>query len=65
MTCPACGAENRADARFCDACGAALGAASGERRRVVQALERYERKKNLAMAAQVRERLAELQAVAP
>jgi len=30
-----------------------------------QALERYERKKNLAMAAQVRDRLAELQDAAP
>src|SRR6201982_363850 len=25
--CPSCGAENRDEARFCDACGAALGAA--------------------------------------
>ena len=30
-----------------------------------QALERYERKQNLAMAAHVRERLAELQDTAP
>ena len=30
-----------------------------------QALERYERKKNLALSAQVRTRLAELEAVAP
>ena len=30
-----------------------------------QALERYEQKKNLAMAAQVRDRLAELQDAAP
>ena len=30
-----------------------------------QALERYEQKKNLAMSAQVRDRLAELQDAAP
>ncbi|HEY2636485.1 MAG TPA: zinc ribbon domain-containing protein, partial [Solirubrobacteraceae bacterium] len=27
MTCPACAAENREGARFCDTCGAALAAA--------------------------------------
>jgi class 3 adenylate cyclase/tetratricopeptide (TPR) repeat protein len=39
MTCPACGAENRAGARFCDACGAALPKeASREVRKVVTVL---------------------------
>ena len=38
MTCPACGADNRADARFCDSCGAPLGVASGEHRKVVTVL---------------------------
>ena len=32
---------------------------------LAQALERYERKHNLAQAAQVRDRLAELRAAAP
>ena len=37
--CPACGAENRPDARFCDACGAPLAApAAGEERKVVSVL---------------------------
>ena len=37
MTCPTCGRENRADARFCDACGTTLhadGGAAGERRQL-------------------------------
>jgi class 3 adenylate cyclase len=38
VTCPACGADNRADARFCDSCGALLGVASGEHRKVVTVL---------------------------
>jgi class 3 adenylate cyclase/tetratricopeptide (TPR) repeat protein len=38
MTCPSCGAENRADARFCDSCGAALGTESSEHRKVVTVL---------------------------
>jgi class 3 adenylate cyclase len=38
VTCPACGAENRADARFCDSCGAALGVESVEHRKVVTVL---------------------------
>ena len=38
MICPACGADNRTDARFCDSCGAALGVASGEHRKVVTVL---------------------------
>ncbi|HEY6962428.1 MAG TPA: adenylate/guanylate cyclase domain-containing protein [Gaiellaceae bacterium] len=31
MTCPSCGAENRAEARFCDSCGATLVAAGRPR----------------------------------
>ena len=38
MACPACGVENRADARFCNSCGAALGVASHEHRKVVTVL---------------------------
>ena len=39
MICPACGAENRAGARFCDSCGAALPAeAVREVRKVVTVL---------------------------
>ena len=38
IACPACGAENRADARFCDSCGGALGGGSEERRKVVTVL---------------------------
>ncbi len=39
MTCPACGHENRAEARFCDACGAALAPAENrELRKVVTIL---------------------------
>jgi class 3 adenylate cyclase/tetratricopeptide (TPR) repeat protein len=38
VRCPACGAENRADARFCDSCGAALGTESSEHRKVVTVL---------------------------
>ena len=38
-TCPACGQENRADARFCDSCGAALAPAEvRELRKVVTIL---------------------------
>ena len=32
MTCPSCGRENDADARFCSACGTALTAPQPERR---------------------------------
>src|SRR3954453_20213245 len=35
VTCPSCGAENPAAARFCMACGASLLPASGEERRTV------------------------------
>ncbi len=39
ITCPACGHENRPEARFCDSCGAALvGAGSREVRKVVTIL---------------------------
>ena len=39
MTCAACGAENRASARFCDACGAPLaGEPAREQRKVVTVL---------------------------
>ena len=38
MTCPACGATNRAAARFCDSCGGALAAGTGVRRKVVTVL---------------------------
>ena len=38
IACPACGAENRVDARFCDSCGGALGVVEGERRKVVSVL---------------------------
>src|SRR6266545_3579462 len=39
-SCPRCGQENRAEARFCDACGAPLAAAAGvrEERKVVSVL---------------------------
>jgi len=43
----------------------AAGHTSGAAAMLDQALERYERKKNLAMAAQVRERFGELQNAAP
>ncbi len=38
--CPSCGAENRADARFCDSCGAELApvAAAREERKIVSVL---------------------------
>ena len=42
----------------------AAGRSDEARAALEQALERYERKKNLAMAAQVRDRLAELQPAA-
>ncbi len=38
MVCAACGHENGETARFCEACGAALGGGSGERRKVVSVL---------------------------
>jgi class 3 adenylate cyclase/tetratricopeptide (TPR) repeat protein len=38
VTCPSCGADNRAEARFCDSCGATLGTESSERRKVVTVL---------------------------
>jgi len=41
VTCAACGRENPQDARFCNACGAALGPAPGpgrEERKVVTVL---------------------------
>jgi adenylate cyclase len=38
--CPACGAENRKEARFCDSCGATLtaGTPAREERKVVTVL---------------------------
>jgi class 3 adenylate cyclase len=38
IVCASCGHENGDAARFCEACGAALGAASGEHRKVVTVL---------------------------
>src|SRR6266480_5112196 len=38
MVCANCGHENSDAARFCEACGAALGRGSGERRKVVSVL---------------------------
>ena len=38
MVCASCGHENGDAARFCEACGAALGGGSGERRKVVSVL---------------------------
>jgi class 3 adenylate cyclase len=38
LTCSACGQENPARARFCNACGAALGGAGGEVRKTVTVL---------------------------
>ena len=38
MVCANCGHENSDAARFCEACGAALGVGSGERRKVVSVL---------------------------
>src|SRR5437763_16434353 len=38
MVCANCGHENSDAARFCEACGAALGGGSGERRKVVTVL---------------------------
>jgi class 3 adenylate cyclase/tetratricopeptide (TPR) repeat protein len=38
MVCASCGHENSDAARFCEACGAALGTASSERRKVVTVL---------------------------
>ena len=38
VTCPSCGTENPAAARFCMACGASLGAASTAERRTVSIL---------------------------
>jgi class 3 adenylate cyclase/tetratricopeptide (TPR) repeat protein len=38
MVCANCGHENSGAARFCEACGAALGGGSGERRKVVSVL---------------------------
>jgi class 3 adenylate cyclase/tetratricopeptide (TPR) repeat protein len=38
VTCPACGRENDADARFCAACGTSLAAAAAEERKVVTVL---------------------------
>jgi class 3 adenylate cyclase/tetratricopeptide (TPR) repeat protein len=38
LTCSACGQENPAGARFCNACGAALGGAGGEVRKTVTVL---------------------------
>src|SRR6059058_1330676 len=38
MVCANCGHENSDAARFCEACGAALGRGSGERRKVVSIL---------------------------
>ena len=37
-TCTSCGHENSDAARICEACGAVLGAASGEHRKVVTVL---------------------------
>src|SRR5215475_2236231 len=36
--CPSCGHENRASARFCEACGAPLAAPAGEQRKTVTVL---------------------------
>jgi class 3 adenylate cyclase len=38
MVCASCGHENSDAARFCEACAAALGGGSGERRKVVSVL---------------------------
>src|SRR5438132_8994633 len=38
MVCASCGHENSDAAGFCQACGAALGGGSGERRKVVSVL---------------------------
>src|SRR6266700_5539624 len=38
MVCATCGHENSDAARFCEACAAALGGGSGERRKVVSVL---------------------------
>jgi class 3 adenylate cyclase/tetratricopeptide (TPR) repeat protein len=38
VNCPACGAGNRTDARFCDSCGAPLAPAVEEHRKVVSVL---------------------------
>ena len=38
MVCASCGHENGPAARFCKACGAALGGGSGEHRKVVSVL---------------------------
>jgi class 3 adenylate cyclase/predicted ATPase len=38
LTCPSCGHENNDAAAFCEACGAAIGVGSAERRKVVSVL---------------------------
>ncbi len=57
--------NNQGDALFDLAEVLAAGRSEEAAAALEQALERYQRKKNLAMVAQVRVRLAELQAPAP